>query len=311
MRRKLLIAGGALTGMLVIAVVAAVGFLNYLTMRTPGEYFDSDGARLYYTVQGEGEPVVLIHGLAAQADINWRRNGVVDRLAKEFKVITFDLRGHGLSEVSHDPAFYGVQMVEDVPRLLDHLGIEKAHVAGYSLGGFITLKLLTLHPDRVQSAALCAAGWKDPADPEELLSPYSPPPPVAAAMPAVRPAYASVLPAPWQPLHLAFGISDLRGYVRERLGDPKGWKASKKNILELGVSRDALETINTPIVCFMGSADGLRPYGDALRDNLPGVEYVKLDGANHITTAMRGEFKDRLQEFFRQHPMTDGVVAAN
>lgn len=302
MRRKLTIATGILTTLLILAVVGCVAFLNYLTTRTPGEYFDSNGAKLYYTVQGEGEPIVLIHGMAAQADLNWRKNGVVDLLAKDYQVITFDLRGHGLSEASHDPAFYGSELVEDVPRLLDHLGIEKAHVAGYSLGGFIALKLVATHPDRVHSAALCAAGWKDPSDPADLLKPYLPPKVTRAT--TRGPAYASVLPLP-SPIQFGFVVGWVRDYLGDRLGDKKAFKACKKNYLELGVPREELTAIATPTICFMGTQDGLLPYGRALRDVHPATEYIELEGANHVTTAMRDDFKTGLKDFFHRHPMDD------
>ncbi len=55
-------------------------------------------------------------------------------------------------------------MAEDVVRLLDHLGIEKAHIVGYSLGGFTTLKLVTMHPERFLSATLGGAGWRPPGE---------------------------------------------------------------------------------------------------------------------------------------------------
>ena len=74
-------------------------------------------------------------------------------------MIALDLPGHGGSDKPEKPEAYGPQMAEDVVLLMDHLKIKKAHIVGYSLGGMITVKLLTLHPDRVLSATVGGMGW--------------------------------------------------------------------------------------------------------------------------------------------------------
>jgi pimeloyl-ACP methyl ester carboxylesterase len=121
--------------------------------------FDSDGVKIYYEVQGAGDPVVLIHGLGASSTTNWDIPGITALLAQSYKVIALDCRGHGQSDKPEAAGSYGVNMVEDVVRLLDHLNIREAHVVGYSMGGMITMKLLTLHGRRVRSAVLGGMGW--------------------------------------------------------------------------------------------------------------------------------------------------------
>jgi pimeloyl-ACP methyl ester carboxylesterase len=121
--------------------------------------FESNGVSIQYTVEGNGPPVVLIHGLHANADINWRLPGVIKALTPKYQVIAMDVRGHGHSAKPEQEGAYGVEMVEDVVRLLDHLKIKKAHVVGYSMGGMITMKLMTRHPDRIESAILGGMGW--------------------------------------------------------------------------------------------------------------------------------------------------------
>jgi pimeloyl-ACP methyl ester carboxylesterase len=121
--------------------------------------FDSKGVPIRYTVEGRGEPVVLIHGLYASAQFNWRAPGTVRTLAEDYQVLALDVRGHGGSGKPKEDEAYGIEMMEDIVRLLDHLKIEKAHMAGYSMGGMIILKLLTRHPDRVRSAILGGMGW--------------------------------------------------------------------------------------------------------------------------------------------------------
>src|SRR5208283_1518792 len=104
-----------------------------------------------YTVAGEGEPVVLIHGWNSSGGVNWALPGTLGLLAKDHKVITLDVRGHGLSDKPTKEEDYGPELVEDVVRLLDHLKIEKAHIVGYSMGGIMTAKFLAKHPDRALS----------------------------------------------------------------------------------------------------------------------------------------------------------------
>lgn len=138
-----------------LALVAAAA-----APRTAGaDDFDSAGVNIHYTVEGAGEPVVLIHGLYSSAQINWKLPGIVADLAESYRVIAFDARGHGRSDKPEDDGAYGTQMVEDVVRLLDHLKVRRAHVVGYSMGGMIALKLVALHPERVRSAVLGGMGW--------------------------------------------------------------------------------------------------------------------------------------------------------
>ncbi len=121
--------------------------------------FRVGGVKIHYLVEGQGEPVVLVHGLYASAKINWQLPGMIGMLAKNYRVIALDLPGHGESDKPENEAAYGVQMVEDVRQLLDHLKIKKAHIVGYSLGGMIAVKFLSMHPDRAASAILGGMGW--------------------------------------------------------------------------------------------------------------------------------------------------------
>lgn len=128
-------------------------------MHSVAQDFDSAGVKIHYAVKGHGEPVILIHGLYSNGRLNWDKPGTTEMLAKEFQVIHLDCRGHGRSGKPQAEDAYGINMVEDVLRLMDHLGIQKARVAGYSMGGMISLKLAATHPERVNRVALCGMGW--------------------------------------------------------------------------------------------------------------------------------------------------------
>jgi pimeloyl-ACP methyl ester carboxylesterase len=104
---------------------------------------DVDGISLYYSVKGEGTPIVFIHPpLLTSANFRYQ----IEELSQSFKVITFDIRGHGRSLYSVQPITYPL-IVEDIKRLLDHLGIPKAFLSGYSTGGSIVLEFLLTFPD--------------------------------------------------------------------------------------------------------------------------------------------------------------------
>jgi len=121
--------------------------------------FEVDDVKIHYFVEGQGEPVVLIHGLHSSAAMNWMINGVFADLAKDHQVIALDLPGHGQSDKPPDEQAYGTQIVADVVALLDHLDINRAHIVGYSLGGMVAVKLLATYPERTLSGTLGGMGW--------------------------------------------------------------------------------------------------------------------------------------------------------
>lgn len=147
----------ALVLMVVMVGPAAIGCAQ--VERPKHETFESNGVKIAYYVEGKGEPVVLIHGWKSSSAMNWQLPGTVRLLAKDFQVIAIDVRGHGQSDKPEKEEAYGPELVEDIVRLLDHLKIKKAHIVGYSMGGFITAKFLAAHPDRALSGTLAGSGW--------------------------------------------------------------------------------------------------------------------------------------------------------
>ncbi|HMP18038.1 MAG TPA: alpha/beta hydrolase, partial [Gemmatales bacterium] len=121
-----------------------------------------DGVELFYQDTGnpQGEPVVLVHGFAVNSGLQWGLPGISKALTEsQYRVILFDNRGHGRSTRPHEADKYGMPMVHDIRRLLDHLDVKKAHVVGYSMGAFLTHKFAATYPDRVKSITLGGAGW--------------------------------------------------------------------------------------------------------------------------------------------------------
>ena len=123
-------------------------------------FFDSDGVKIRYWDEGEGEAVLLIHGFSVTGTLNWRAPKIQQTLSETYRVIMPDVRNHGKSGDAPEGE-HGVEVVNDMVRLLDHLGLESAHVVGYSMGGRIAIKMTTMYPERVRSALIGGMGWMD------------------------------------------------------------------------------------------------------------------------------------------------------
>jgi pimeloyl-ACP methyl ester carboxylesterase len=137
----------------VLIAVTLYAVVNPVPIVGQGRFFDSGGVRIHYEQVGIGEPVVLVHGNGATMS-SWSSARVVQDLSKDHRVITLDCRGSGESGKPHSADQYGREMGLDIIRLLDHLGVAKAHIVGYSMGGEITHVLLTTHPDRFLTATV-------------------------------------------------------------------------------------------------------------------------------------------------------------
>src|SRR5262245_54126880 len=122
--------------------------------------FYSDGIRLAFIDEGEGEPVLLIHGFASSVRANWVEPGWVSLLTRNgFRVVAFDNRGHGESDKLYDRALYGAPlMAEDARRLMQHVELPHADVMGYSMGARITAFLALAYPALVRSAIFGGLG---------------------------------------------------------------------------------------------------------------------------------------------------------
>jgi len=122
--------------------------------------FRNGDVEIAYLDEGQGEPIVLVHGFASTKEVNWVHPGWVTALTRAARrVIALDDRGHGASSKLYDPAMYhSAKMAEDVLALLDYLNIERADVMGYSMGARITAFLVLSHAARVRSAIFGGLG---------------------------------------------------------------------------------------------------------------------------------------------------------
>src|SRR5450631_988247 len=124
--------------------------------------FNSGPVELSYLDEGEGDPIVLVHGFASNKETNWVSPGWVATLVHAgHRAIAFDNRGHGQSTKLYDPALYHTSlMADDIRALLDHLDIARADVMGYSMGARNTAFMALAKSERVRSAILGGLGMR-------------------------------------------------------------------------------------------------------------------------------------------------------
>jgi 3-oxoadipate enol-lactonase len=117
-----------------------------------------NGAKLYYEIYGQGKPLVLIQGCGGNITM-WESQ--IEPLSQHFQLILFDNRGSGRSQVT--PGEYTIPMLaQDTAALMEQLGIEKAHILGWSMGGMIAQELAIARPDLVDKLIISASAAKFP-----------------------------------------------------------------------------------------------------------------------------------------------------
>jgi pimeloyl-ACP methyl ester carboxylesterase len=260
------------------------------------QFFDSNGVKIRYVVEGKGEPVLLIHGFIINLDANWKMPGIIKGLSKDYQVIALDNRGHGKSEKPHDPKKYGMEMAEDAVRLLDHLQIKKAHIVGYSMGAVITAKLLASHPDRFLTATLGGhAGLREGAD----ISFYDK---LADSLEQGKGLGLMIarLTPPGQPPPTDDQIKAINAMLLAA-NDPKALAAVARGFKELAVSWDKLEANQVPTLALIGEQDPLKAGVDELKGKMSNLTITVIKGADHRSAFGKPEFIETLQKFLAEH----------
>ena len=238
----------------------------------PDEYFAADsGVRLRYRQAGTGDPVVILHGLMASLEAV---APLADSLSTDHRIVALDLRGHGRSDKPSDPGAYGHEMGEDVVRLLDHLGIARAHLVGHSMGAVVSAYVASRHPDRVASASLLAAPFfADSATAVVTLAP------VVAELErggGLQPFIDRFIPE--MPDSVAAGMS-----AEMTAANDRGMLIGvMRTFPELGIGREGARAARTPALIVAGSLDTLRVEDRALASWWPEARFVEVEGADHV-----------------------------
>ncbi len=207
-------------------------------------------------------------------------------------MITLDLRGHGLSGKPHSSDAYGLELVHDVPRLLDHLGIQQAHLVGYSLGGFIALKAADRHAPRLRSVAVLGAGWERPDD-EALFHALARCGQALVAGHAIPP----LGPAQAKP---GLAYTWLNKLFTAFIVDQRALGALVHSLHDLTLSEESLRALAPPLCAIIGERDYLRPGAERLIGRVPTLEFHLLQGAGHLSLAWRSEMHQILEDFLRR-----------
>ncbi|HTU90286.1 MAG TPA: alpha/beta hydrolase [Gemmataceae bacterium] len=279
-----------------VSALLCVVFLATGVGRADESFFESNGVKIHYLVDGKGEPVLLIHGFATNARLQWMVSGIFKALAKDHLVIAMDVRGHGDSGKPSDPKKYGTEMVEDAVRLLDHLKIKKAHVVGYSMGALITGKLLGTHPDRLLSATLGGTGIfpegvKLPPNLEKLAQSLEQGKGMSSILTAMTP------PGKSKP-----SAATIRAANRLTAGDNgKVLAAVVRSWNTLGVTRGKLEENKVPTLALIGTADPFKEGFEFMKEGMANLKIVTIDGATHISAPSNPKFISSLRSFLAEN----------
>jgi pimeloyl-ACP methyl ester carboxylesterase len=247
--------------------------------------FDSSGVRIAHCEEGEGEPILLIHGFASNVSANWIDPGWVNTLVGGGRrVIAYDNRGHGQSEKLYDPSLYGAPfMAEDARRLLDHLRIERADVLGYSMGARIAAFLALAHQARVRSVVFGGLGIN-----------------MVRGMVGSGP-LASALEAPRIEDVVNDTARSFRAFAESTKSDLKALAACMRGPREK-ITADALAGIAVPALVAVGSEDVIGGSGAELAKLIPGAQFLDIQGRDHMKAVGDARFKQGVLDFLTQRP---------
>lgn len=242
--------------------------------------FSSDGVEIAYIDEGEGPPVLLIHGFASNVQTNWVTPSWVGYLrGKGYRVIAFDNRGHGQSAKLYRLEDYGAPlMAEDARRLLDHLGIQSAHVMGYSMGARITAFLSLAYPERVQSAVFGGLGIN-------MVRGMAGTGPIAAALEA--PSIDDVTNVT---------ARTFRAFAEQTVSDLKALAACIRSSRD-PLTREDVARIGCPVLVAVGETDVVGGSAEDLAALIPGAEALVIPGRDHMKAVGDKVYKEGVARF--------------
>jgi pimeloyl-ACP methyl ester carboxylesterase len=247
--------------------------------------FKNGDVEIAYLDEGEGEPIVLVHGFASTKEVNWVNPSWVTTLTRAGRrVIALDDRGHGGSSKLYDPAeYHSAKMASDVAALMDHLKIERADVMGYSMGARITAFLAIDHPARVRSAILGGLGIR-------LVEGVGLPESIADALEAPS------LPDVKDPMGRIF-----RAFAEQTKSDLKALAACIRGSRQT-LSREQVAGIGIPVLVAVGTKDVVAGAGPALAALIPGAQALDIPDRDHMLAVGDKAYKTGVLEFLGRRP---------
>lgn len=253
--------------------------------RLPMEEFENDGVRIAFLDTGprDGFPVLLIHGFASTAHVNWVHTGWVRVLAEAgHRVIALDNRGHGGSDKLHNPAFYTPElMASDGMALLDHLGIGEAHVMGYSMGARLSAFLALQAPDTARSLVFGGLG-------SGMIDGVGDWGPVARAL--LAPSIEEVSDETGR----AF-----RAFADQTKSDRIALAACIESSRTL-VRPEQLQRLTMPTLVAVGSKDSIAGSAQQLAARMPHARSFEISGKDHMLAVGDKTYKAEVIAFYRE-----------
>jgi pimeloyl-ACP methyl ester carboxylesterase len=233
--------------------------------------------------EGDGPPIILVHGFASTKEVNWVAPGWVTTLTRAGRrVIALDNRGHGQSSKLYDPADYHTsKMAGDVAALLDHLGLGRADIMGYSMGARIGAFLAFEHADRVRSLILGGLGI-------HLVEGVGLPESIADALEAAS--LADVM----DPTGRQF-----RAFADQTKSDRKALAACIRGSRQV-LSREQAAMIVMPTLVAVGTTDTVAGSAQELAALIPGAKALDIPGRDHMLAAGDKVFKAAVVDFLNE-----------
>ncbi len=249
------------------------------------EYFIHQGLKLAYSVQGEGAPVLLIHGFASNSRVNWSNTGWVDFLLKAGRrVIAFDHRGHGFSDKPYDPALYDpALMAADARALLDHLDIDKADILGYSMGARVAAYFGLAYLERACSLVLAGIG-------DGLTEGLGDSAPIAEAL--LAPSLQDVKTQ---------GGRMFRAFAEQTKSDLQALAACISGTRRK-IPKEDLKKLHIPVLIAAGTEDEVAGSVDKLASLIPGAKTLAIVGRDHMRAVGDRQFKEGVLAFWNGLP---------
>jgi pimeloyl-ACP methyl ester carboxylesterase len=247
--------------------------------------FKNGSVEIAYLDEGEGDPIVLIHGFASSKNVNWIYPGWVSELTKAGRrVIALDDRGHGDSTKLYDPEDYHIGiMAGDVWALMDHLDIPRADIMGYSLGGRIAAYLAYSAPERVRSAILGGIGMG-------LIAGGGPSENVAQALEAADLADVT------DPMGRTF-----RAFADQTRSDRRALAACLRGSRRL-MTREEAAAINVPVLIAVGTTDDVAGSAHALAEVISHAQVLDIPDRDHMRAVGDKVYKAGVLGFLAQRP---------
>jgi pimeloyl-ACP methyl ester carboxylesterase len=244
--------------------------------------FNSDGVEISFMDEGQGEPVLLIHGFASNIRVNWISTGWTKYLLEAgFRVIAFDHRGHGESEKLYDQAEYSAPlMAADAARLLQHLKVSKANVIGYSMGARVAAFLTILRPELVKRVVFAGLA-------ERMIS----------GVPGAE-AIADALEAENASAVADQGAKSFRVFADQTKSDRRALAACIRSS-RVKIKPEALAAVKVPVLVVAGELDDVSGRVDPLVAMIPGAKGLTLPGKNHMSAVGDRDFKRESVAFFK------------